>query len=128
MLLARLHQIASFGPHPSQMRSSRPRPVLHSSERLVGKEAGLPAAPTSTGTIPVAPVALPPRIPLRSTNLREAAYDPTAQVLTIEFQNGRVYRYDRLPANVYRGLAYAGSHGRYFNQWIKGRYPTRRLR
>jgi hypothetical protein len=65
---------------------------------------------------------------LRSTNLRAAAYDPTTQVLTIEFRSGSAYTYKPVPQNVYAGLLAAGSHGRYFHRWIRGRYPYRLVR
>ena len=65
---------------------------------------------------------IPERVQLRSTALREAAYDAQTLALTITFRNGRVQTYSGVPDNVYAGLIQAGSHGRYFNQWIKDRY------
>ena len=64
---------------------------------------------------------------LRSSNLRAAAYDSKTRVLTIEFRSGSSYVYSSVPENAYTGLVRAGSHGKYFSQWIKDRYPYRRL-
>ncbi len=80
-----------------------------------------------------APVHFLPRTPplvatLDSSNLRHAAYDADKSILTIEFGGGRRYAYSRVPRQVYEGLLSAASHGRYFHQWIKDRYPYRRLR
>jgi hypothetical protein len=69
----------------------------------------------------------PSRVTLQSSHLESAAYDPGAKVLTIKFRNSRIYAYSDVPANVYAGLLGAASHGRYFNQWIKDRYASRRL-
>jgi hypothetical protein len=47
-------------------------------------------------------------------------YDEGQEILEIEFTNGAVYRYFDVPAEVYRGLMAAKSHGRYFNQQVRG--------
>jgi KTSC domain len=65
---------------------------------------------------------------VRSSNLLIARYDDTGRTLTIEFRNRRLYAYEAVPAELYRGLTGAFSAGRYFNLWIKKRYRARRLR
>jgi hypothetical protein len=72
--------------------------------------------------------ALPSLATLSSSNLRAAGYDPASRTLTIEFNGGRTYRYANVPIQIYNGLLSAPSHGRYFHQWIRDRYPYRRLR
>lgn len=125
LLLSKLQTIASFRqPEPSASPSiSAPLPPL-----IVQAQ---PFAPGHAGLHGQAPPArgLPSaQVFLRSSNLRAAAYDPATQVLTIEFRSGRAYAYSAVPQNVYAGLLAAGSHGRYFNRWIRDRYGTRRLR
>ena len=120
ILLARLRQIAA----------------------LVPLEAGVPPAappqspahvlpmrnPVRGGGALGAPAPIPGRVPLWSSNLQAAAYDPGTNVLTIEFRSGTAYAYNKVPQNVYEGLVRAASHGRYFHQWIRDRYRYRRLR
>jgi hypothetical protein len=63
-----------------------------------------------------------------STNLASVGYDPTTQVLEIEFHSGGVYQYVGVPAALYEGLMAASSHGSYFHQFIKkGGYEYRRI-
>jgi hypothetical protein len=62
-----------------------------------------------------------------SSNIRSVGYDPDAQVLEIEFQDGAVYQYSGVPSAVYAGLLSAGSAGRYSHAHIKGRYPHRKV-
>ena len=50
---------------------------------------------------------------------RSIGYDQERQILEIEFANGAVYRYFDVPAEVYRGLKAAESHGQYFHQHVR---------
>ncbi|HEX2066907.1 MAG TPA: KTSC domain-containing protein [Candidatus Thermoplasmatota archaeon] len=59
-----------------------------------------------------------------SSSLRSVGYDPDGQVLEVEFAGGHVYRYWQVPPQRHRGLLRAASKGRYFNRWIRERYPT----
>jgi hypothetical protein len=118
ILLARLRQIASFVLPQSRVpaASSRPaRPLVRAAP-----------APTWGGQTFGAPSPVPLQVLVRSSSLRAVGYDPSTHVLMVEFQNHRRYEYSNVPPNVYDGLLRAGSHGRYFNQWIKDRYSSRR--
>ena len=65
---------------------------------------------------------------LNSSALASAGYDPAARILEVEFaSNGSVYRYYNVPESIYQGLVYANSVGKYYNQSIRGQYPSRRL-
>jgi hypothetical protein len=106
IVLLRMRQIAGLlKAKPAQIG----RPLLGPSLR------GTPAAP------------LPSRVSLTSSNLRAAEYDAATQTLVIDFHGGRRYQYSGVPHNVYAGLLRAPSHGRYFHQWIRDRYPYRQL-
>lgn len=61
---------------------------------------------------------------LTSSNLKSAAYDPDTQTLRVTFVTGSVYEYSSVPRAVYDGLLTAPSAGRFFNNNIKGTYPT----
>jgi hypothetical protein len=55
-----------------------------------------------------------------SSLLSSVGYDPERQRLEIELQDGKIYQYTDVPAETYRGLMDADSHGRYFNRHIRG--------
>lgn len=67
---------------------------------------------------------LPPmqRTPLKSRVVLAAGYDPTTQMLELEFHNGRVYRYRDVPEGVYQFLLRTESKGGYVNRMIQDRY------
>jgi len=47
--------------------------------------------------------------------------------MEIEFHNDRVYRYLVVPQSVYQQLLAAPSFGRYFNENVRDRYPSREI-
>ena len=57
---------------------------------------------------------------LSSSNLRRCAYDIETETLQIQFNSGRTYTYNGVPASVYNGLLEAPSAGQFFNSEIKG--------
>lgn len=64
---------------------------------------------------------------VESSVLTSVGYDPGKGVLEVEFAGGRVYRYFVVPATVYRELMEAGSLGRYFNEFVRDKYPVREV-
>jgi hypothetical protein len=62
---------------------------------------------------------------VRSSNLRSVGYGGSTQMLEIAFNSGGVYKYSQVLENAYDGLTNAPAHGRYFNHFIKSKYPTR---
>lgn len=68
------------------------------------------------------------RVPVSSSNLVSVGYDPDSRILEIEFRQGAVYQYSNVPASVHSGLMNAASHGTYFHDHIRDRYPTTRIR
>jgi lysozyme family protein len=62
------------------------------------------------------------RTPLRSRALVSAGYDAAAQLLELEFHNGRVYRYREVPPGVFDFLMRTASKGSFVNRMIDGRY------
>ena len=63
-----------------------------------------------------------------SSNLARIRYDENTMTLEIEFMGGRVYQYFDVPVQVFEGLRNAvDSHGKYFNQHIKGNYRYARV-
>ena len=68
------------------------------------------------------------RTAVRSTDLAIIGYDAGVSTLEIAFKNGGVYQYRQVPERVFQSLLKAPSHGRYFNEHIKDRYPTAKVR
>ena len=66
-------------------------------------------------------------IPIESTTLTSAAYDPAGQVLRLEFRSRAVYCYFDVPPVVYQELIAAESKGSFFNRNIRGRFRYRRV-
>jgi hypothetical protein len=125
LLIHRLRQIAGLG---ASTRKASLSGILPTSE------VGTPR--TVRPSFNYAPPALPSapreeargRVPLRSSNIATVEYDPASSSLTIEFHSGGRYRYAGVAPPVYDGLLRSYSHGRYFHQWIRNRYPSSRLR
>lgn len=61
-------------------------------------------------------------IPLQSSSLSQAAYDPETERLDITFINGRTYTHEGVPQSVFDELEDAASPGSFYNQSIKGMY------
>jgi len=57
-----------------------------------------------------------------STVIAAISYQAGTQVLEITFLSGAVYRYFRVPEEVYQAFKRARSKGKYFNRLIRERY------
>ena len=62
------------------------------------------------------------RVPVKSSNLAAVGYDERNKTLEIEFNSGGIYQYFEVEKTIFDGLMNAESHGRFFNQNIKGQY------
>lgn len=67
------------------------------------------------------------RTPVSSSNLSSVGYEAATAVLEVEFTNGRVYQYLRVPAVHYYNVISAASPGSYFNTHIKDAFACVRL-
>ena len=67
------------------------------------------------------------RVPVSSSNLSSAGYDPESKVLEVQFKSGSVYQYMNVPELVHQGLMSAPSKGRYLDRLVKGAYRFRRV-
>lgn len=65
---------------------------------------------------------------VRSSNIRSAGYDPDAEIMEIEFENGSVYQYLSVPADVYDRFQQASSKGKFLNTPVKNRFRFRQVR
>ena len=62
-----------------------------------------------------------------SSCIASAGYCTKTGTLEIELKSGIVYRYHRVPSDIYRGLVSAESKGIFLNRFIKRRYAFTRM-
>jgi KTSC domain len=63
-----------------------------------------------------------------STAISRIAYEAENQTLSVWFrESGELYRYYEVPARIHAAFQKAGSKGRFFNHYIKDRYPFQRM-
>lgn len=67
------------------------------------------------------------RIPVLSEAIVSIGYDPKRQLLEIEFSHGHVYQYFKVPVDKYVALMNTAAHGHFFQEFIRDRYPYRKL-
>jgi len=67
------------------------------------------------------------RYPIESSNLDSVGYDEVNKVLEISFISGGIYQYIDVEPQVYEGLLYADSAGKYFHRNIKGQFNYKRV-
>jgi len=67
------------------------------------------------------------RTPVTSSNLVSIGYEPTSEILEIEFKAGTVYQYASVPKEVYDELMSSDSHGSYFHRNIRNNYSFTKL-
>lgn len=67
------------------------------------------------------------RILVKSSDISAIGYDEKSQILEIKFHSGGVYEYSEIPKDLHESLIWAPSIGKYYNQNIKGRLPSRKL-
>ena len=65
---------------------------------------------------------------IRSSTIASADYDGARQKLTISFKNGGVYDYSGVDAKTYNDFLEAPSQGTFFANYIRGKYPTEKIK
>lgn len=65
--------------------------------------------------------------PVESDNLVSVGYDESSQVLIIEFNKKRLYRYEKVPESLYVDLMKAKSKGAFFNMYIRGKFKDKEI-
>lgn len=69
-------------------------------------------------------------VPVASTDIAAAGYDPQTFEMQIQFTTGTIYSYASVPQEVYDGFIYAPSKGSYVAQVLRknpGLYPYTRI-
>ena len=65
--------------------------------------------------------------PVTSSNLLAIGYDPSNETLRIRFKNNTIYDFYNVPLKLYEGLMNANSKGKYFQAYIKDKYPYNKV-
>ncbi len=65
---------------------------------------------------------------VRSRDIAIIGYDRATSTLEVAFRNGGVYQYSGVPEEIYKSLLAAPSHGSYFQEYVKEKYPYERIR
>jgi len=65
---------------------------------------------------------------VRSRDIAIIGYDQATSTLEVAFRNGGVYQYSGVPEEIYKSLLTASSHGSYFQEYVKEKYPYERIR
>lgn len=66
-------------------------------------------------------------LPVASTMASAIGYDSDNEVLQIEFNSGAVYQYSDIDEDTWEDLNSSNAVGRYYNQYIKGKYQSQRI-
>ena len=71
-----------------------------------------------------------PLNPIQSSLITAVGHDESSNTLAIQFNSGKTYHYDNVPAEMFSEMQQAESAGRFFQQRIKpyqGDYPYRAI-
>lgn len=61
-------------------------------------------------------------VDINSTNLKSASYDTGSEDLTVSFNNGTIYVYNKVPWTVFTKFRMSESQGKFFNAEIAKKY------
>jgi hypothetical protein len=61
-------------------------------------------------------------IPVKSSNIEAVAWDRETKTLSVKFLNGGIYHYKDVPSYFFYELKEAHSPGKYFFEFIKGKF------
>lgn len=67
------------------------------------------------------------RTPVQSGHLVSVGYGQSSRTLEVEFKDGSVYHYFKVPPEVYEGLMKASSKGKYLANRVKDIYPYKKV-
>jgi hypothetical protein len=62
-----------------------------------------------------------------SSHVQKVEYNDEGKSLRVEYQNGRVYTFSNVPAEVYEELVLAPSVGKFLNEFVYNKYDSARV-
>lgn len=68
-----------------------------------------------------------PMLPVSSSNLASVGYDDEKRILSVEFQNGGIFHYAGISADLALDLVNAESIGRFYHQHIRGKFEGAKM-
>jgi hypothetical protein len=67
-------------------------------------------------------------VEIQSSNLKNAVYNTETEDLTITFNNGSIYEYNKVPWTKFTKLRLAESQGKFFNENIGKIYKFKKVK
>jgi hypothetical protein len=67
-------------------------------------------------------------VEIQSSNIKAAAYNTKSENLTITFNTGGIYEYNKVPWNTFTKLRMAESQGKFFNENISKKYKYTKVK
>jgi hypothetical protein len=64
---------------------------------------------------------------INSSNLKSASFNTESEDLTVTFNNGAIYEYNKVPWNKFTKFRMAESQGKYFNENIARSYKFKKI-
>jgi hypothetical protein len=61
-------------------------------------------------------------VEIKSSNLKNAMYNTETEDLTVSFNNGSIYVYNKVPWTIFTKFRMSDSQGKYFNAEIAKKY------
>lgn len=102
----------------------RRRPTRGGTWRLL---TGLVAVSFSFAAVAAEPPPREGRLRVDSSSIAAIGYDRQARLLHVEFRSGARYRYREVPEAVFAAFLNAESKGRYFAQYVRGKFAYERI-
>ncbi len=68
------------------------------------------------------------RLPVESSNIKSIGHNFLTKNLEIEFKDGNIYRYKKVPRSVFRDIMESESKGKYFFKNVRFDFPYRKYR
>jgi len=59
------------------------------------------------------------------SSISTIVYDISKSLLYLLFSNDQIYKFTDVPYNVYRNLVSSQSKDKYYDDYIKGKYPSK---
>ena len=66
-------------------------------------------------------------VSIQSTNLKEATYNTETEDLTVTFNNGSIYEYNKVPWNKFTKFRMSESQGKFFSTKIAKTFKYKKL-
>lgn len=66
-------------------------------------------------------------VDIKSSNMKGAVYNTESELLTVTFNNGSIYEYERVPWDLFAKFRMSDSQGSFLNAKIKSKYAHKKV-